>query len=140
MRLLFLLALIISSNAHAIEMCVPTTSRGGAVTAGTTGTDVGNRATWTLGNWAAGEAHCSAEPFITADNKAAWEKHGINCYCRLTQLASPNGYIAPFDGAWARNDYFQSCGARNACASACASQFGTPGWRRVLTVSYNTAE
>ncbi len=96
-----------------------------------------NRGSWTNGDTVSGESHCSKLSILTAENADQFETNGQYCWCRVTYVAAPNGYMARRSGAWVFRNFNGStnnCAAY--CASYCASDFrSSVGFRRALFAS-----
>ncbi len=100
--------------------------------------ETGNRALWFVGNIAVGEAHCTPLNILTPDNLSDFETFGNRCWCRIIQVAAPNGYLASRSGAWVRlNTSFSGQDAcSSGCSLMCAQGFQSKEpFRRVLLVS-----
>ncbi len=90
-----------------------------------------------------GESHCSASGTLYPTNTSDWEKNGRYCWCRITELRTPdvgpNGeYImAPKVGAWV---FFSVLSNSSYCAAYCALNCASyarsyGGFRRALFAS-----
>lgn len=82
-----------------------------------------------------GESHCSTSGVYPASK---WESNGAYCWCRFTHVRAPNGYLAPFSGAWVLLYYIVD--GPSACATDCAADCAyeaktCPGFRRALFAS-----
>ncbi len=127
----FLSILSAPTIAPAASICI--SPAGSAFSFTQTGNTNGNRGYW-YNSISRGEAHCSKVPIISPDTTMdEFETYGNYCWCRVTQVAAPNGYLGDFDGAWV---FRSNVSCASDCASHCADQgFGTVPMRRALLAS-----
>ncbi len=134
-RVLFSLMLMVflPLAANGASMCIHPGS--GTSTNQASGNADNNLGYWNRGGRLMGEAHCSAVGMIGPDTtEEQFQKGGNNCYCRITQVAAPNGYMANRTGGWVL--YYDSSGCATNCANHCTSYVGSyRGFRRALSVS-----
>ncbi len=137
------------AGAHAASMCTPaisgytytttdssaTNNRGQFALDGTCTADNTTRTiTCTKAPDARGESHCSASGTYPAAN---WETGGKFCWCRLTDVTSSNGYLAPRAGGWVfRDGNLSVSDCASVCAYYCAGNAQSQrGFRRALFAS-----
>lgn len=135
---------LITMPAFCASMCVPDIKSASYVYVNS-GQVNNNRGSFIIGTLCSGrqcqkkavlgESHCSASAVYPASN---WETNGKYCWCRFTHVRAPNGYLAPFSGAWVFRYYYSSpviwCATN--CAHDCAYRARThPGFRRALFAS-----
>ncbi len=124
-----------NDNSESSYMTVPNT--------------VGNRGYWAIGEncvagaadcenvYIRGQVHCSAMGAVNSETADIFENHGPSCWCRLTDVASPDGKLLPYDGSWM---YINSAGCNNRCGELCAMVFRRDNGQRHLTfVSSSTS-
>ncbi len=124
--------LVVGAPAWGVSMCMLPGS--GTTYNQPSANENNNRGYWIVGNSVFGESHCSAVGLITADTIANFETMGKYCWCRVTQMAAPNGYVARRSGAWVLQPNSNSAPLCTAsCASFCANFVGSwVGFRRAL--------
>ncbi len=146
-KILFIFPLLlITGTAHAISMCVPSIKASQDFSNIPSADEDGNRGYFAMGTNCTsgtvvckktllrGEAHCSASTIVPSDN---FETKGMYCYCRLTDVMAPNGYLAPHAGGWVLHD---STGTVSSCITTCSSLCGkyarsNLGFRKALFIT-----
>ncbi len=129
-KIFLILPLLIIGTANAASMCVPEVYGKSSSSIATTSED-NNRGYFAVGTscvsgttickdtLARGEAHCSAATFLPSDN---FETSGRYCFCRLTHVRAPNGYLANRSGGWVFLGEDVTTYCENSCASRCVSR------------------
>ncbi len=150
-----ILPLLLIGTVHAASMCVPTVASNQSTSYIRSAEEDNNRGYFAVGTGcvsgtnscrntlARGESHCSAASILPADN---FETNGMYCYCRLTHIRAPNGYLAARSGNWVYRSRFTGTLSNayycyTGCARLCAEQFRThPTFRSALFATPMTLE
>ncbi len=152
-KIFLILPFLLIGAVHAASMCVPGTASDQSYSAIPSKQESNNRGYFAVGTSCVsgttmckstlvrGESHCSTVAILPSSK---FETCANYCWCRLTHIRAPNGYLAPWDGDWVFSQIY-TYGGNNYCASYCASGCASgflskPPFRRALFVIKQEAQ
>ncbi len=132
-KIFLILPFLLIGTAHAASMCVPTIASNQSVSYIASVDGNNNRGYFAVGTSCVsgttmckstlvrGEGHCSVASILPSDRL---ETNGPYCYCRLTHVRAPNGYVAIREGGWVfYKTYSGSSECVWGCTQHCAADF-----------------
>ncbi len=124
-KIFLILPFLLIGTAHAASMCVPNMKSATTYTHMTA--EENSRGIFVNGTSCSGdfcqntafkgEGACSIAPMLPANN---FGTTGPYCYCRITHIRAPNGYLASYNGAWVFLGKVASAFDAPSCRYGCA--------------------